>query len=63
MTFHYDLSEIQAGFDLPSESEDWDIYLAESNANTLYYFADLVANHALLNSINAADAKAAIEQL
>jgi len=61
--FHYDLAEIRSGFALPNDLEEWDIYLAESNGNTLYYVADLVANYALLNSIVPGDLKAAMESL
>jgi hypothetical protein len=61
--FHYDLDHIKAGFDLPSDAEQWDIYLAESNGNSLYYAADLVANYALLNSIAPGDLKKGMESL
>lgn len=61
--FHYDLAEIRCGFQRPSSEEDWNIYLAESNGNTLYYASELAANHALLNSVVPDNPKAALELL
>jgi hypothetical protein len=39
------------------------MYLGESNLNSLYYFADAIANRALLHEINPKDHQAAMEQL
>ena len=40
-----------------------DLYLGDSDLNNLYYFADAVANRALLDEINPNDHAAAMEQL
>jgi len=61
--FHYSASDIAAGFALPPDGESWQVIMSESNANSLYYVADLVANYAMLESISPGRHQTAIERL
>ncbi len=61
--FHYSVDDISSGFALPPVEEGWLIVLSESNANSLYYAAELVANYALLESIRPGNHQAAIEAM
>jgi hypothetical protein len=53
--FHYAPDQIAAGFKRVAEQEPLDIYMSETNVNTLYAFADVVAGHALVEDIAAGD--------
>ena len=61
--FHYSAAEIDAGYRAIIDGDPLDIYLAESNANTLYAFADSIAGRAMLETIKPGDAKGAYEVL
>lgn len=61
--FHYSAADMDSGFSLPPDEDGWKIFLSESNANSLYYVADLVANYAMLESIRPGQHKVAIEKL
>ena len=43
--------EIENGFQTVLEGEPLDIYLSETNANSLYAFADTIAGRAMLEGI------------
>lgn len=59
--FHYSPSALDDV--LPALSDELDIYIEKRGiANTLYYFAEALANHALLESLGAADRGAALAQ-
>src|SRR4030095_15838710 len=53
--FHYDVQQIENGFQTVSEGEPLDIYLSEANANSLYAFADSMASRAMLEAICTSD--------
>ncbi|ULU26758.1 hypothetical protein [Dyella terrae] len=53
--FHYDKDQIAASPELIGDDEAWEIILADTSGNSLYYVADLVANHALLKRLAVAD--------
>jgi len=61
--FHYSLDEISEGYSELDDSRVLDIYLSQSNenANTIYCFADYIANLAMLKSIDAKDSHSAFE--
>ena len=61
--FHYKNEHIRQGFSLPPDTDEWQIVLSEAAGNSLYYLSDLVANYAMLNSIDAKDHRKAIEHL
>jgi hypothetical protein len=61
--FHYSVEHIREGFSLPPDTDDWQIVLSESSENNLYYLADLVANYAMLNSIDQKDYWKAMDRL
>ena len=53
--FHYAPDQIEAGYAKVIEGDLLDIYLSQTNANTLYAFADTVTGRALMESIDAED--------
>jgi hypothetical protein len=61
--FHYSPEQIKASYSAVPDAEELDMYLGESALNSLYYFADAIANRALLHEINPKDHQAAMEQL
>jgi hypothetical protein len=62
-SFHYDPGKIKSIFSkLPDELE-MDIYLEDSNANSLYYGSEVFVNLAMLEMIQSGDQKMAIERL
>jgi hypothetical protein len=61
--FHYSPGNLDEGFHLPPEDEKWEMYLAESNANSLYYASELVTNYSLLESIHPGKHQKAMEDL
>ncbi|MCX5908449.1 MAG: hypothetical protein NTY64_15010 [Deltaproteobacteria bacterium] len=61
--FHYSVNRIGQGFSLPPDTDEWQIVLSEARGNSLYYLADLVANYAMLNSIDPHDHKKGMDRL
>lgn len=61
--FHYSVDHIREGFSLPPDTDEWQVVLSEASGNNLYYLADLVANYAMLNSINQKDHRNAMDRL
>jgi hypothetical protein len=61
--FHYSPEEIDAGYRTLAEDDPLEIYLSESNANTLYTFGDTIAGRAMLEAIRPGDHKKAFEML
>ncbi|MCL4559792.1 MAG: hypothetical protein M1281_04145 [Chloroflexi bacterium] len=60
--FHYSPEEMAAI--LPTVPEDLELYLSDGGtANSLYYFAEVLVNRAILNHINSADHQAAYRTL
>jgi len=61
--FHYDVQQIENGFQTVLESEPLDICLSEPNANSLYAFADTIAGRAMLEAICPSDPEKAFAML
>lgn len=61
--FHYDIAQIQNGFNTVTDGESLDIYLAKANANSLYAFADAIAGRAMLEAIVTGDPQKAFSDL
>jgi hypothetical protein len=61
--FHYSVDHIREGFSLPPDTDDWQVVLGEASGNSLYYLSDLVANYAMLNSIDQKDHWKAMDRL
>lgn len=60
--FHYSPDEL--GATLPSVPDELEVYLQQgASANNLYYFAEVVANRALLRSMGLEDEQTAYHQL
>lgn len=60
--FHYSPEELDSV--LPTVPEELEIYLSDGGgANTLYYFAEVLANRAILNTINEEDGFSAYKKL
>ena len=60
--FHYSPEELDAV--LPTVPEELEIYVAdEGSANTLYYFAEVLANRAILRSMQETDDSIAYTKL
>lgn len=53
--FHYSPDQVPLGFAKLIDGDSLDIYLSETNANTLYSFAESVTGRALMESIDPAD--------
>jgi hypothetical protein len=53
--FHYEPSQIAAGYAKLADGDPLDVYLSKANANTLYVFADAIVGRALMESINPLD--------
>ena len=61
--FHYSPDQVTASYSAVPEGEELDLFLGDSGLNTLYYFAEVIANRALLYEINSSNPAAAMEQL
>jgi len=61
--FHYAPDQIDAGYRALVDGDPLEVYLSDSNANTLYAFADAIAGRAMLEGIKPADARRAFEML
>lgn len=60
--FHYSPEKLDSV--LPTVPDELEIYLSDGGgANTLYYFAEVLANRAILNSINEEDIISAYKKL
>lgn len=60
--FHYSPPELDAV--LATVPDELDLYIEhDGSANTLYYFAEVLANHAVLKRIDPADSGAAMKRL
>jgi hypothetical protein len=60
--FHYSPRDVDKM--LPNLSEDLELYIQkDGSANNLYYFAEVLADRALLHSINPQDQQAAMQDL
>lgn len=60
--FHYSPSELDDV--LPTVSDELDLYIEQDgNANTLYYFAEVLANRAIISRIDASDEVEALKRL
>jgi len=60
--FHYDYKKFKKGFDVTPNDTEYEIYLAESYANSFYYFSAATTYYAILHMINP-DERLAIKQL
>jgi len=61
--FHYSTDQVDAGYQRLVEGDPLEVYLAKSNANTLYTFGDTIVGRAMLESIKPGDHQAAFEML
>lgn len=61
--FHYDVSQVKAGYHTLVDGDPLDVYLSRTNANTLYAFADTIAGRAMLESITPGDPAKAFDAL
>lgn len=61
--FHYDVSQVKAGYYALVDGDPLDIYLSKTNANTLYAFADTIAGRAMLESITPGEPAKAFDAL
>ena len=61
--FHYDVSQIGDGYHALVDGDSLDVYLSQTNANTLYAFADTIAGRAMLESICRGDPAKAFSML
>lgn len=61
--FHYSTDQIDAGYRTLVDGDPLEVYLAKSNANTLYTFGDTIAGRAMLEDIRPGDHKRAFEML
>jgi hypothetical protein len=61
-SFHYAPDQITTSYSAIPEGEELEFFLGEEGMNTLYYFADVVANRAMLNEIDS-DHSVALEKL
>ncbi len=61
--FHYDIAQIQNGFNSLSDGEPLDVYLAQANANSLFAFADTITGRAMLEAIVPGDPQKAFDDL
>lgn len=51
--FHYPSEQLNAVMlDVP-DNDDWNIYLGETDGNSLYYLSEMIAVHAMLSEIDA----------
>jgi hypothetical protein len=61
--FHYDVQQIENGFQTVVEDEPLDIYLSEASANSLYAFADVIAGRVMFEAICPSDPSKAFGML
>lgn len=61
--FHYDVNQVKAGYHTLVEGDPLDAYLSQTNANTLYAFADTIVGRAMLESIMPGDPAKAFDAL
>lgn len=61
--FHYSPDQIDAGYRTLVDGDPLEVYLAKSNANTLYTFGDTIAGRAMLEDIKPGDHPRAFEML
>jgi hypothetical protein len=61
--FHYSPADIQTEILLPTDQTCWEIYLAESSANSLYYASEVVAHFSLLEAIDPGNHQKAMDRL
>ena len=61
--FHYSPEQVEAGYQSLIDEDPLDIYLSESNANTLYEFADNIIGRAMLEGILPGDHERAFGKL
>lgn len=60
--FHYSPSALDDA--LTTVTDELDLYIEDGgNANTLYYFAEILANHAVLNHVDVSDGANPMERL
>ena len=61
--FHYSPEQIDAGYQTLVDGDPLEVYLSQSNANTLYAFGDTIAGRAMLEAIKPGDHQRAFEML
>jgi hypothetical protein len=61
--FHYDPEQFSGALAAPSEEDGWEMFLTEESGNSLYFFSEVVIGRGLLEYINPASQKEAIETL
>ncbi len=62
-SFHYNIEEIKSGFDAVPDNEELDIYLANTNANSLYYGSEVAVNFSMLDMIDSYNHQQAFNKL
>jgi hypothetical protein len=61
--FHYSTDLVKGGYEALGVDDPLNVYLSQTNANTLYGFAETVTGRALMQAINPSDHKAAFDAL
>ena len=61
--FHYSPDQIKQGYTKLAGDESLNIYMSKTNANTLYAFADKIANYSLVEDINPGRPSEAFDSL
>jgi hypothetical protein len=61
--FHYSMERIRAGYQTVVDGDPLDVYLAQTNSNTLYSFAETIVGRSLMTSINPGNHAGAIDAL
>jgi len=62
-SFHYSVEDVRGVFDQMPDTDEWQMCLADSNGNSLYYSSELVVNYALLDAIAPGTPQQAMEKL
>jgi hypothetical protein len=62
-SFHYSPDRIKASYAAIDPDEELDLYVGETEFDTLHHFADVIVNRAMLNDLNATDHGAALATL
>jgi hypothetical protein len=61
--FHYSDEMMKCGFEKAMQEEKWKIYLSDTEGNSYYYAADIVAHYAMLEQISPGNHPKAIEKI
>jgi hypothetical protein len=61
--FHYDIDQAAIGFKATKDGDPLDIFLADSNANSLFGFADTIVYRGMLERIAPGDPSKAVNLL